>query len=652
MALLAAEGATFLKDQHLVNLRKWQADATYAAVVSFKKGRRLWVTEACTGAGKTRHGCEVGLQLLKSGDVDQIIVLTPTVATKNSWKAGLGRLGNTVRATDDTAFPEDTNAWVSTYSGFGAVKAGLESHRVLKGILLIVDEYHHAEEDATWGTAVASLGSLAKHVIFLSGTPWRQSGSIPMLSGATNANENSYYEEGSSRVRADFVHDYKTDLRSGNDRATTLVSFELYESIFTDKNTNKKELLSKPDFDLMSEAEAAKWEEEATSCSIPLGKHVRISGPTLTGNDLAKKIIEWCVQKLQKSRSETFLRCQMSDLTIMLVVAQSVKEARYLSDYIQEVYALRTEVIVSENAGSNERLEVVRQKCAENATDKPDVIVSVGMISEGVDIPQIKVIAYLSAVLTTLYLVQVIGRALRRMSISSDRFADSNLHDTLAYVAAPAHPKICYVARSIEEQMQEAAKAKGGDGGEGPDRPKPEPVTGTVETTDDVLSILRGQENGLKWREVVEQMKNHPSAQECFLDASWCDYVLGLALRGTEEASKKAQQLATEMCECLGIEFPRIWSHIAKAGDNPLSYDQEQKLLRKQAQYLTNIVRWKCSPFSEIESNDDAFMRVRSYLNKKAGIRVGFAKASLDQKRVWINCAEQLIKGGKADEQL
>lgn len=654
MALLAAGGATFAKEHLPVKLRKWQAEATLAAVTAFKGGRRLSVTEGCTGSGKTAHGCQVAVELHKSDQVDLTIVLTPTIATKNSWKAALAKSGSIIKATDDIAFPIDTNAWVSTYGGFEAVKTALTTHPIRRGIFLIVDEYHHAEEDASWGRAVSSLGDLAKHILLLSGTPWRRSGVIAFLSGQRNIKGNPYYEENSNRVHADYVHDYKTDLRSGLDRATTLVQFELYESIFTDTKTGKQEMLIKPSFEDMTPDDMARWEDEAVNTSLTLGKHVRITDPLLTGNKLAKQIIEWSVQMLEKSRAETFRHCRVKDLTVMLVVAQNIKEAKYLRDYIEEVYDLRAEVIVSDNADSNERLEEVRRKCQDNARDKPDVIVSVGMISEGVDIPQIKVIAYLSAILTTLYLIQVIGRALRRISVSADKFADNGLHDTLAYVAAPAHPKICYIARRIEEQMADALKASSSPTEQSPTEPPREFAAGTVDTTEDVLSILRGQvEQGAKWREVVEQMRDSEKAADCYLDANWCEYVLGLALRGTKESTEKAQQLAHDMCECLGLEFATLWGHVANSGNTTLTYDQEQKLLRRQAQYLTNLVRWKTPPFAAIEDNDIAYQRVRSYLNRISGIgSIGFPKASLNQKRDWIRCAEMTMKAGACNEQL
>lgn len=654
--MLVADGATFAKGHRPVKLRNWQAKATEACVLSYKRtNRKVWVTEACTGAGKTRHGCEVAAQLLAAEMVDLVIVLTPTIATKTGWKESLGKVGrDLIQATDDTSFPVDTNTWVSTYGGLESIKDALKERTIRKGILLLVDEYHHAEEEATWGKAVATLGAIAKHALLLSGTPWRRNGFIPLLNGEVNSHGEPYYKDESTRVNADFVHDYKADLREGGDRATTLVYFDLMASVFTNAKDGKQEQLLNPDFKEMTDEEIAEWEEAASKCATPLGKHVRIKDPTLADNKLAKEIISWCVGKLAVSREAAYRSCGQRDLTVMLLVAQSVGEARLLANYVQEMHGLRTEVVVSEDERSNERLEGIRQKCKENAADKPDVIVSVGMVSEGVDIPQIKVIGYLSAILTTLYLVQVIGRELRRISTGDNRYADQGLHDTVAYFAAPAHPKICYVAKKIEEKIADCLAASGGGDGGGDEGPKPEPVKGTVDITGDHLGVLRGQVgDDTQWHEVIEAMRDNPRAADCFLDSAWCEYVLGLALRGDRASADRAQELAHEMCGCLGVEFDQLWGRVSSSADSPISYDQEQRLLRKQAQYLTNLIRWRCKPFSEIDENERAYMEVRSFLNRASGIaqqNLSFPKASLVLKKKWINCAQALLEKGGSNE--
>ena len=44
-----------------------------------------------------------------------------------------------------------------------------------------IDEYHHAAREAQWGQAVEILSRGAKHVLMLSGTPWRTQGTIALL---------------------------------------------------------------------------------------------------------------------------------------------------------------------------------------------------------------------------------------------------------------------------------------------------------------------------------------------------------------------------------------------------------------------------------------------------------------------------------------
>lgn len=651
MALLAAGGATFAKEHQPVKLRKWQAKATETAVINYSKGRKLFVTEACTGAGKTRHGVETAVELMKSKAVDLVIILTPSIATRSGWKDAFNKARtslSTIKVTDDNEFPLDTNVWVTTYSGYEAVQRALATAPISLGVFTVVDEYHHAEQDAAWGSAVEALGGIANHALFLSGTPWKQSGYCPLLVSESNIHGKPYYSSGDIRVSPDFVHDYSSDLIAGEDRATHWVAFKLLPSIFTHKDGRKEEF-ELPGLEAMSPQERLQWEEKAAKDKTPLGKHVKIEDNMLSGSRNAKELLAESVALLAKCRSDTYQACSQSDLPVMLVVAQNINAAKKLAEYIETRWELKTVVIVSEDQRSHELLDKVKSKCADNAPDKPDVIVSVGMISEGVDIPQIKVIAYLSAVLTTLYLVQVIGRALRRMFVPSRKgFADSHPSQITAHFVGLAHPKICYVASKIEEQMGDAQAVKS-EGGESKEKSESTPTEGTADTTDERLNLLRGQLNGEKWQEAIEGLKAHEKASECFLDNAWCAYVLGLALNGDKGSREKAMALTSDMCKCLGVNYADIWQHVSAKADHSLSYDQEQKLLRKQAQYLTNIIRWKCKPFGEMPENDKAFMAVRSTLNRIAGFPrgLGFAKATLDHKRAWIKSAEEVVKAGE-----
>lgn len=640
-----------------MKLRDWQAKASGACVDSYQDDHKVWVTEACTGAGKTCHGAEVARRLVDASKVDLVVVVTPSIPTRASWSGIMSYRG--FNATVDPTFPDGTNVWISTYAGISAIKAALGS-RITKGIFLIGDEYHHAEEDENkaWGAGLNQLADLSKHILLLSGTPWRANGKIAILADRVNTHGRPYYEPGSNRVDADYVYNYADDLREKVSRGTVPVRFKFVESSFMDSRTNVTTALVLPKFTTkdeagMSKEEEEKWLEEAKNCQITLGKFVRTSDAELSNNQLVKDVIKYCVEKLGESRLAIEKATKKRDFSIMLLVAQNVKEARLLGSFVEEVYGLRCQVIVSEDEKSADRLSDVRQKCESNARDKPDVLVSVGMISEGVDIPQIKVIGYCSGILTLLYLIQVIGRALRRISISKDseprKYADSTLHSTPAYFCAPAHPKIIYVARKIEKSIEDAMGSGARGSGDGEPVTPSEPANGTVDTTGETLDLYRGSTEA-KWLEAVGAMVSHLRADDCCLDPNWAEYVLGLALSGDAAKAAHAQKVAQKACDCLGITFDEIWGKVETATQTSLTFDQKNRLLRKQAQHYTNLIRFSCRPFKDINENERAFMLVRSCLNDRAKLSNGFPKADLEGKQRWIKCAEDLLKSGGTDE--
>ena len=81
-------------------------------------------------------------------------------------------------------------------------------------------------------------------------------------------------------------------------------------------------------------------------------------------------------------------------------------------------------------------------------------IVSVAMISEGVDIPRLRVLVYLPNALTELAFRQAIGRVVR---------TGGPHDDTRAYVVMPSFDLLEEYARRIEDEMSPAARKVSGD---------------------------------------------------------------------------------------------------------------------------------------------------------------------------------------------
>ena len=455
MALRVADGAISLNLHRLImNLRKWQQQAINACLPQFAKERKLFVIEACTGSGKSLCSATAALKLLEDNKVDLVVVLTPNCGTRLGWKKTFDSLrvnGHRVNVTDDTNFPVYTNVWVSTYAGYGKVEEALYS-RPVSGVVAIIDEFHHPADTAEWGKAVDNLVGLCDHAIFLSGTPWKREGRIAVLCDQKNIHgENYYHEQG--RIRADFVYNYADDLREPKTRGTVPVKFKFWDSFWRSDDGKASELYKDlPMFPTDEWETIEEWEEWAKKCDKPLGRHLHfdIDNESPGKNETIRRIIDESLTLLSKTRKDIQLSCGQQNASVMLCVAKGMKDARKIAEYIQEIRpSYRVSVVVSDDNNGAKKLEKIAKQCKENAADKPDVIVSVGMISEGVDIPQIKVVAYLSAIITVLYFIQVIGRAIRRIPIGKGEYADQIPSSTVAYVVAPAHPKLRYIARNI-----------------------------------------------------------------------------------------------------------------------------------------------------------------------------------------------------------
>lgn len=89
-----------------------------------------------------------------------------------------------------------------------------------------------------------------------------------------------------------------------------------------------------------------------------------------------------------------------------IVVASSIEHAAYILNMLRNEYGQTAEIVTyKEDLPSN--------KINEFRNSTTNWIVSVGMISEGTDIPRLQVCCHLSRVKTELYFRQVLGRILR-----------------------------------------------------------------------------------------------------------------------------------------------------------------------------------------------------------------------------------------------
>jgi superfamily II DNA or RNA helicase len=123
-----------------------------------------------------------------------------------------------------------------------------------------------------------------------------------------------------------------------------------------------------------------------------------------------------------------------------LVIASDQTHARAIADRLGQVCGESPEIVMSDEPEASARI-------AAFAASDQRWLVSVLMVSEGVDIPRLRVGVYATAARTELFFRQVVGRFVRRTPGAGKQ---------MSYLLLPADSKLKRLAGQIEEERRHA----------------------------------------------------------------------------------------------------------------------------------------------------------------------------------------------------
>jgi superfamily II DNA or RNA helicase len=388
------------------SLRPWQQDAL-ARLAGWEEG--AFLLSAAPGAGKTRPALVLARELLRRRAVARVVVACPTTPLTRQWSGAAGRFG--VELVPDATSPRPPAGFAGvavTYARIASAAARW-ARSAGDGTLVIADEAHHLGDELAWGASFAHAFGAAPRWLLLSGTPFRSDAcAIPGV---------RYDVDGVAEP--DVSYSYADAVREGVCRPVTFVPYDgrliwrsgddVVESSFGDALVGR---------------DASRRYRTAISTELVDG---------------LPRILRAAHERLAALRAGTHPDAGG------LVIAADGAHARRVSAVLREVSGSAPTVVLHTDAAAHAKLHAFR-------TGGAPWIVAVNMVSEGVDIPRLRVGVYATAAKTALAFRQIVGRFVRTLP---DRPANEP-----SWLYLPADPTLRSLAGEVEQELRHVRRPR------------------------------------------------------------------------------------------------------------------------------------------------------------------------------------------------
>lgn len=378
-----------------MKLRRWQEEALGVYHQALAEGRRALLWEATPGAGKTTAAVHVAVDQLGRG-CRRIVVVVPTRHLKRQWASSAARSGVQLDSEFGGVLTRDFNGVALTYQQLASAPDFFEDF--CRGAMLILDEVHHAGDGLQWGTAVNQVAQDAAFVLALTGTAFRTDDcQIPFLR----------YEDGVSVP--DYRYSYSQALADGICRPAAFCTYGGH----------------------------VVWEQEEDTIQTSFNDYA-FDYPARRLRVALHPGSGW-IQTMLLDAHEMLMDVRRQHPNAgALLVAHNQENAQALAATLQELTGRTPVVALSDDAGASKRIQAFTHSSDE-------WIVACNMVSEGVDIPRLRVGVYATTVTTKLYFRQFLGRITRRTPKPGGA--------QVGYCYMPADLRITHLAREVEQEQ-------------------------------------------------------------------------------------------------------------------------------------------------------------------------------------------------------
>lgn len=388
-----------------VRLRPWQKAALEKFVAADSPD---FLAVATPGAGKTTFALTAARHVLAGDPSTRVLVVAPTAHLKLQWAQAAARFDlhlDPEWTAADGVLPADMHGIVTTYQQVASNAEVLRG--VAAGSFVVFDEIHHAGDDRAWGHSTRLAFSPARRRLAISGTPFRSdTQAIPfvryVLDEAAPDFEYGYGEALSERrvVRPVYFP------RINGHMEWSAPDGSIHEATFDDaldRARSSQRLRTALSLD-------GEWLPTVLRQAIEQLDGLRATDPAAGG----------------------------------LVIAADQEHARGIAAMLRDRFGRRSTLVTSDDPDSSSRIARFR-----DGTEP--WLVAVRMVSEGVDIPRLRVGVFASTTTTELFFRQAVGRLVRWTH---------GVRDQKAFMFIPDDPRLRARAFQIGDQRRHSLRRR------------------------------------------------------------------------------------------------------------------------------------------------------------------------------------------------
>lgn len=427
-----------------------------------KVERLPYVLNAFPGTGKTYGSMLAAAYMLHTGMVEHVIYCVPW----DNLRAGAAHTARQLFGLElvETRHPSNlldlndgyNKGAVVTYGQLNGKCGGpLASLCRDYRVLVIADEMHHLEENSGWGGAFQSVFKDAHLMLMTTGTPIRSDGSAMPYA--------RYVKDGRmQRIVTNYDFGYDEALKADGGPDVLQINFEPWDGEVTWRVDN-------PDGTTTEYAHGISEDLKATyQDRLPKQEIEQLEGDRL----------RHCMDMPDEGHSSYIARAfadadnwllgtrKREDRNATgLIVCSKCDHANSMADYIEKQTGQRPAVIHGGSDGESiatkdARKWLSRYQSKHPNSDLPRWIVSVGMLKEGVDVPQLAALLYATNITAPLSWIQIVGRILR-VPLTKNK-------QMLSQAWMPRTPEFNALMQGMKDAVQDYKAKKAKDGGDGP----------------------------------------------------------------------------------------------------------------------------------------------------------------------------------------